>query len=691
MIFLWTLSASAIAQDHGYIVQVSLPITGEGDLKIQQALREIAKEVGATDKHPPVVLEFLPAKDGESSQFERCLALARFLASGEVSSLHTVAYLDGEVNGHAVLAVLACKGAVVTPAATLGPATMPGEAVDETTLQGYREIAAKRRTAAPEVAISMVDPAKHLLRAELLDGAVFVEQSELAALQADKTVTSVETITRPGSAARLDADQLRRFYIATYQVQNRSDLPSVLKVRHLEERRVAHGGNRKGLRLRFIGALTPGDVKSQTRTVQDVLLGDEVDGIVIEIDSPGGAPSSAARLANQLAEIDPAKVQTIAFISGEARGDAWLIASACDEIVAARGAILGGPGAAAMSEREANALVAVAQRIAALKQRDWSLTAGLLDPTIEVSLYRHEVTNAERNWTDAEFSAREDREQWQMVRPLDLREGMVSDQALQLGQIHHLSDSIVETLKSHQFPVDELKEHSTPWIVTQVERMAASPWLARLLLTIGFFALLAEFSAPGLGAPGFTAAVCFLLFFWIQFLNGTAGYLELTLFLGGLASLALELFVIPGFGVFGFGGAAMMLISLGLACQTFVIPGNSYQWTQLSSSLFTMIAGIAGGIAGAVVMRLYLPRTPYLKNLMLETPSESPQSQSSTLAYLHGKRGTTITRLRPSGKAKFGDHVVDVLTDGEMVDEGSEVVVREVRGSHVVVRALDHV
>ncbi len=47
---------------------------------------------------------------------------------------------------------------------------------------------------------------------------------------------------------------------------------------------------------------------------------------------------------------------------------------------------------------------------------------------------------------------------------------------------------------------------------------------------------------------GFISGISFLLFFWSQFLNGTAGWLELILFTGGLACIALEIFVLPGFG-----------------------------------------------------------------------------------------------------------------------------------------------
>ena len=88
--------------------------------------------------------------------------------------------------------------------------------------------------------------------------------------------------------------------------------------------------------------------------------------------------------------------------------------------------------------------------------------------------------------------------------------------------------------------------------------------------------------------------MCFVLFFWSSYLEGQAGWLEVLLFVGGLACLALEVFLLPGMGIFGFGGAALVLASIVLASQTFIIPRNSYQLAQLERTLW-MIMGTAAG------------------------------------------------------------------------------------------------
>jgi membrane-bound ClpP family serine protease len=58
--------------------------------------------------------------------------------------------------------------------------------------------------------------------------------------------------------------------------------------------------------------------------------------------------------------------------------------------------------------------------------------------------------------------------------------------------------------------------------------------------------------------------------------------------------------------------------------------------------------------------------------------------------HLVGQRGIATTRLTPSGKARFGDESVDVITDGVAVAQGTPVVVTEVSGNRVVVDVLDN-
>jgi membrane-bound ClpP family serine protease len=217
--------------------------------------------------------------------------------------------------------------------------------------------------------------------------------------------------------------------------------------------------------------------------------------------------------------------------------------------------------------------------------------------------------------------------------------------------------------------------------------------LAGTLLFIAWFALIIEVSQPGISVAGFISALCFLLFFWSNFLHGTAVWLEVLLFAAGVGSLIVEIFVLPGFGVFGFGGACLVIASLVLASQTFIIPQNSYQFGQFANSLMMVAVGLGGAFVSLVAVRKYLPEAPIFKRLVLETDEDELEERAerellADFRHLLGKRGTTITQLTPSGKARFGDDVIDVISDGEAIDKHAEVFVAEVRGNRVLVEVV---
>jgi membrane-bound serine protease (ClpP class) len=48
-----------------------------------------------------------------------------------------------------------------------------------------------------------------------------------------------------------------------------------------------------------------------------------------------------------------------------------------------------------------------------------------------------------------------------------------------------------------------------------------------------------------------------------------------------------------------------------------------------------------------------------------------------------------MTPLRPAGKMKIGDDIVDVVTEGEFLEKGMAVVITAIDGNRVVVNEED--
>jgi membrane-bound serine protease (ClpP class) len=270
---------------------------------------------------------------------------------------------------------------------------------------------------------------------------------------------------------------------------------------------------------------------------------------------------------------------------------------------------------------------------------------------------------------------------------------LTSNRAHELDIASHVVATFDEFKQLYGFTTD-VRMAQPNWALEFVEALS-SPALAVLLLVIGFVGIYIELHAPGTGVGGFVAAVAFLLFFWSNFLHGTAGWLEVLLFLGGVFCLLLEVLVIPGFGIFGLGGGVMILVSLVLASQTFILPRTESQMAELRHSLTVVAAAMVIVVATAIGLRRYLPKAPVFRTLLLApTPEEDLvdldyRESMADYSHLVGERGVATTNLMPSGKADFDGELVDVIAEGLPIDRGAAIVVVKTRGNRVLVRPVD--
>src|SRR6185295_10346171 len=119
---------------------------------------------------------------------------------------------------------------------------------------------------------------------------------------------------------------------------------------------------------------------------------------------------------------------------------------------------------------------------------------------------------------------------------------------------------------------------------------------------------------------------------------------------------------------------------------------NDYQFEKFRDTLLGLAATGVGFIAVAVFMRRFLPKAPVFSHMMLEPPSHEELEDLShrealvDFQHLLGRQGMTTTQLTPSGKARFGGEVVDVIADGEVIGRGEQVTVIDVRGNRVLVK-----
>ena len=323
------------------------------------------------------------------------------------------------------------------------------------------------------------------------------------------------------------------------------------------------------------------------------------------------------------------------------------------------------------------------------------VAAGGTRPQLEVFEYRNTATGETRYFAEAEAREQPDAANWRQG-PAITTEGeplrLSAKRADELGVAWRVVDNFDQLKQLYGFERDP-RSAKPNWALELIEALG-SPALTVVLLVVGFLGIYVELHSPGVGIGGVVAAVAFMLFFWSKFLNATAGWLEVLLFVGGVFCLLLEVLVLPGTGIFGLGGGAMILASIVLASQTFILPHDESQLAELRRSLTIVAAAAACIVIGALGLRRYLPHTPVFRTLMLNPPADDElhdldyREAIADFSHLVGQQGTAATNLMPAGKAEFDGQLVDVIAEGMPIDRGQTVVVTKARGNRVVVRAV---
>ena len=220
--------------------------------------------------------------------------------------------------------------------------------------------------------------------------------------------------------------------------------------------------------------------------------------------------------------------------------------------------------------------------------------------------------------------------------------------------------------------------------------------LAPLLLLGGIIGAYLEFKIPGASVPGIISAACFTLFFLGHYLAGLAGWEVVALFILGTVLVIIEiLFFAHSTIVFGVVGVFLMLASLFWAMID-RYPGETFFPTgrALAIPLLNLFLALIGAAIVIALLARYLPKTSIYRRFALESanppgPSlaSAPREFATGVELSPGAEGVSLSILRPGGKAKFLDQIIDVVTQGEFIPPNTSLTVVRKDGMRVVVRA----
>jgi len=417
---------------------------------------------------------------------------------------------------------------------------------------------------------------------------------------------------------------------------------------------------------------------------------------ILEMDTFGGRVDSALQIVDVLLDISRRK--TIAFVRNKAISAGALIALACHELVMRPNTTIGdcapityaNEGPKMMGEKFQSPLRAKFRTLAKRNGYPQVLAESMV--TAEMEVYQVEMNNKIFYMDSLAFTDLTQKEKEKVIsKKTVVAKGqlltMDDKEALHYG-FSKMSVSNIEDMFT-QMGIDdyEIIRLEKNWS----ERLGALiSSIAPVLMIIGLAALYIELRAPGFGIPGITGILCLGLVFLNQYLVGLADYTELLLIVLGIALLGMEIFVIPGFGMAGISGLICIGAGMILSFQDFIVPDPSFPWQKeiLTENIIQILGSfIAAFIISLLFLRYIFPRLETIvEGPYLSTTLANSRAQSEDVRMLHvGNSGVAMTFLRPTGKARFGNEMHDVLTEGEFIEKDTPLVVAAIKGNRIIV------
>ena len=686
---------------------LSVPSRLDSDVvnRIKKAIEDRQNAAGA-GVELKIVLDFNPDdKPSGSDDFGACSELARYLL--KKPTVKTIAFVHAPVSRHTVLPVLACKELVMSREGRLGPGLGENEPLDEFIRVGYQMVA-DGRTLSPALVMKLVKRDLEVMEGTRNGAKVFVSREEADQLRNKPgfTLNKPDPIL-PQGLASYTAEQAKSFGLCSQILASKQEVASAYNMPLSSLKEDPLGGRPPVAALvKVVQPLDSAYSQSLQRRITRAVGPGKANLIILWLECGGQDKDNtdvATAMANWLRDLKDdtghLPVMTVAYIPGEARDTATILAMGCTNIVMHKNGVLGDFSRVAGSELVRRGI----EDLAAKQNFPKVLVRGMFDPQLTIyqatskagavrkfALLTQEELDAERNeWNATAIKRGADHKL--LTLPADL--------AKQL----RLVSAVIETPTPQEgldklyelYGVKNVAEIHDDWL-DSVREFFRNPIVCFFLVMLGGMCLILELKFPGTALPGVCAAVCFVIFFWAQYEEAHGGLtlLWVLLFVLGLALIALEIFVIPGFGVVGVSGVVLVVTSLALA--------TGLNWPHTSGELMALVwkfAMFGGSIVGAGISAMCLawalPHLPYFNRLILKPPGEAaadgtalPDLVKPETAALLGAIGVADTALRPAGRVKFGEELIDVVADGDYILPGTQVQVIQIEGNRIVVKAV---
>ena len=468
-----------------------------------------------------------------------------------------------------------------------------------------------------------------------------------------------------------------------------ADLPSA-PVEKTEEKK----------RMKVVVIPVEGTVNSALAAFISRALRDETDRdrtvFILEMDTFGGEVDAAFQIVDTLVNVRDA--ETIAYVKTKAISAGALIALACNKLIMKSSTTIGDVAPLTMSnggpqmlgEKFQSPIRAKFRTLAKKNGYPQTLTESMV--TKELVVYKVMFPDTVMYLDSTELADLSDEQKDAIVKKTTIVKKdelltMDDTEAKELGFSLGSVESFDGMLKLAGLSGAEVTRYQRSWSELMVGFIGM---IAPILMMIGLAAIYIEIRTPGFGVPGIIGIICIGIVFFSQYMVGLADYTELLLFAIGLLLLAVEVFVLPGFGIAGIAAIGVLLAAMVLSLQGFVLPRPDFPWEKQLMIRNMMYA--SGSLVGAIIIivlffRYLFPKLGMVINgPYLHASLSDVHADETTEILLHaGDKGVAVTALRPSGKIDINGMLFDVVSESMFIEKGENVIVESVSGNRIVV------
>lgn len=390
----------------------------------------------------------------------------------------------------------------------------------------------------------------------------------------------------------------------------------------------------------------------------------EADIIIIEMDTYGGILTDAKDIVDKIMGL---KKPVWVFINSDAASAGALISIACDSIYMSPGASIGaatvvdGSGEKAPDKYQSY-MRSIMRSTAEENKRNPVIAEGMVDEEVQLD----------------------------SVKKVGQVITFSTSEAIKYGYCEGKVESIEEILKKNNvsdYQIDRFQLNATDRIVA----FFLNPFISGLLILAIIGGIYFEMQTPGIGFAGLAALVALILYLVPYYLNGLAENWEILAFFAGLVLIALEIFVLPGFGVAGFAGITITVASLVL-----IMINNDafdFEFVRMNDILIALAAAMGGLLGGVVLLFVggaHLANTKFYKRVALTDTQDRSAGYTANFNKepMTGKQGIAQTVLRPSGKVMIDGQLYDAFTRGEFIERGQNVEVVSEAASSLQVKQI---